>query len=166
MSTKSNSEVTKLLDVNASLDKNLTESFKLVERFGTLLKGNQKELDHKLAGLRKAIKQTSTADDLSLHITSVNQSLKGFESEFSTCLRNIKKDMLDIGESLQSIKGMDADLRRNLRMVLNKIKATDSNVLTEIQPNITKLVKILVSIKVPPSSSNSGSGSTSSGDGR
>ena len=153
MSTKSNSEVTKLLDVNASLDKNLTESFKLVERFGTLLKGNQKELDHKLAGLRKAIKQTSTGDDLSLHITSVNQSLKGFESEFSTCLRNIKQDMLDIGESLQSIKGMDADLRRNLRMVLNKIKATDSSVLTEIQPNITKLVKILISIKAPGSNS-------------
>lgn len=156
MSTKSNSEVNKLHDVNASLDKNLTESFKLIERFGALLKGNQKELDHKLAGLRKSIKQTSTGDDLSGHIISVNQSLKGFESEFSTCLRNIKKDMLDIGESLQSIKGMDADLRRNLRMVLNKIKATDSNVLTEIQPNITKLVKILVSIKVPPSSSYSG----------
>ncbi|GAB2993091.1 GGDEF domain-containing protein [Psychrosphaera aestuarii] len=153
MSTKSNSEVTKLLDVNASLDKNLTESFKLVERFGTLLKGNQKELDHKLAGLRKAIKQTSTGDDLSLHITSVNQSLKGFESEFSTCLRNIKQDMLDIGESLQSIKGMDADLRRNLRMVLNKIKATDSSILTEIQPNITKLVKILISINAPGSNS-------------
>ncbi len=147
MTDKSISEVIKLREINTRIETNLSSTFKVIDRFGVILKGNHKELDHKLAELRKGIKKAEDSSELEPFITATNQSLKSFEAEFANSLRELKSDVLEIGESLQSTKGMDSTVRRNLRMILNKIKSTDSSIITEIQPNIANLMKLLVAVK-------------------
>ncbi len=146
MEPESVKEVAKLHKNTTLLQQNLTLAFKVIERLSGVFKGNYKDLDHKMADLRKGIKQSEDFTDLGDQITNVTTTVNEFENAFAQLLRDLKTQLLMTGEELQSIKGMDSELRRKLRMVLNKLKATDSSLIFDVQPVIVNLLAIACSI--------------------
>ena len=147
MNSKSTNEVSQLRRALSEQNEVITGSFKVIDRLGIVLKGNHKELDIRLAELRRLIKKDASIDDVKTGLDNTTNKLAEFEKQFSFSLRELKTHLLAAGESLQASKGMDSDIRRRLRMVMNKLKSTDSSQLAELQPNFLAFFDIVTALK-------------------
>lgn len=147
MNSKSTNEVSQLRRAISEQNEVINSAFKVIDRLGIVLKGNYKELDVKLAELRKQVKKESDISEIKSGIDQATSKLSDFEKQFGQSLRELKTHLLAAGESLQASKGMDSDIRRRLRMVMNKLKSTDSSQLAELQPNFLAFFDIVTALK-------------------
>lgn len=154
MDSKQKAEITQLRRDVSQTNELVKSACKVIDRLGLILKGNNKGFDKKLATLRKLIKNDGDLTELSEQLSEVNGALSEFEKRFTSSLRELKTHLLAAGESLQASKGMDDGIRRKLRMVMNKLKSTDSNQLAELQPNFLAFFDIVEAIKGNPANSD------------
>ena len=147
MDSKQKAEITQLRRDLSQQSEIVKGACKVIDRLGLILKGNNKEFDKKLATVRKKIKSDGDLDQLSNSLNELTSTLSEFEKRFTAGLRELKTHLLAAGESLQASKGMDDTIRRQLRMVMNKLKATDSNQLAELQPNFLTFFDIVTALK-------------------
>lgn len=125
----------------------LQSSFKLVDKLSTVTKGNNKEADARLSKLRKTAR---SGTDLTLIATDLDAAIKSITDLEKTnlgYLKELRDCVLVAGEALQATKGMDDGLRRQLRMLVNKLKSQDSFVFSEIQPLTVAMLGAYQSVK-------------------
>jgi len=136
-----------LQTISQQQERTIESSLKLVDRLGILAKGNSKELDNKLTKLRKSAKQNLDGDVLLKQVQTTLTSAGELEKLQSDFLKELKDGLLVSGEALQASKGLDSGLRRQLRMVVNKLKSQDTFVFSELQPLTISLLGIFQSTK-------------------
>jgi len=127
---------------NDNRERIIESSMKLIARLGVISKGNSKELDNKLAKLRKFSQKGSNDEQLLTAVQGCLSSTTELEKNKASIMRELKESLVLSGEALQETKGLEPDTRRNLRMVMNKLKSQESFILIEIQPLAVALLTI------------------------
>lgn len=112
-----------------------------VARLSLVCKGQDLELDNKLAKLRALLNKGVDFEVLSPFIEEISNILKIQESKQDSNIRKLQQSVNDAGKKLQQTKGVPDDLRRSLRNLLSNdlggIKAT-----SDFIPLLSKLVEI------------------------
>lgn len=135
--------------------KTLDASNHLISKLANTAKGHVKELDNQLAKLRKKVKGKASLEEL-IESYGHNASLvKEFDAQQLSAITELKQTMLIAGEALQGSKGLDSNLRRELRMVVNKLKSGGLGLYSELQPVVIHLLDILTAAKKGDSSDKS-----------
>jgi len=112
-----------------------------VAKLSLVCKGQDLELDNKLAKFRSLLNKGVDFEVLSPFINEVSNILKTQETKQDTNIRKLQQSVNDAGKKLQQTKGVPDELRRSLRNLLSKdldgIKAT-----ADFIPLLSKLVEI------------------------
>jgi diguanylate cyclase (GGDEF)-like protein len=165
----SNSSLFKSLNADIKLNDNVDEqkleqalknaaykaSFGLVDKLSNVTKGSHPELDSQLTKLRKLVTKDSDFKSVLSAIESANVKVNALEQSNKASQIALKDALIEAGESLQSTTGLPDTLRRQLRMVVNKLKSGTVNIFTELQPQIIQLLDIYSALKNTDSPSDS-----------
>jgi diguanylate cyclase (GGDEF)-like protein len=112
-----------------------------VARLSLVCKGQDLELDNKLAKLRALLNKGVDFEVLSPFIEEISNILKAQESKQDSNIRKLQQSVNNAGKKLQQTKGVPDELRRSLRTLLSNdldaIKAT-----SDFIPLLSKLVEI------------------------
>ena len=159
MDEKLANEVGDLRNGNAEKSATLTSSYKIISKFGNLHKGTSSELDQKIVKLRKLVAKNVTSSEVDSLLNSIFDNLNEVDNSQRLGLKELNDTMRKAGEQLQSTKGLDDKVRRELRMVVNKLKSGVS-IYSELHPLVIKLLTIFQQAKnnSTTTSSNSESG--------
>jgi diguanylate cyclase (GGDEF)-like protein len=147
MEGKLKSEVDELSEVNSKQFKTLSSSYKLIDKLTNLIKGTKPEIDNQSNKLRKATQKSEPIEKVSGIVDSLLELVVNAEKDQMMAIREVRDGMLSAGEALQKTKGLDDNLRRQLRMVVNRLK-TGVSTYSEAQPLLISLLNILTSAKV------------------
>ena len=154
MEGKLNTEIADLTAVNSQQFKTLTASYKLIDKLAIVIKGTKPEIDNQANKLRKASQSNEPLEKITGVIESLTNHVSSAEKEQMVALKELKSVMLSSGESLQSEKGLDPNLRRQLRMVVNRLK-TGVSTSTDLQPLLVSLLEIFTAVRsIKPSAEN------------
>jgi diguanylate cyclase (GGDEF)-like protein len=115
---------------------------KLIERLSVIAKGNNKELDNKLANLRKSFKKPKDFDSLLSEIDTTTKTLISVEKIQQELVDDVISTLLTCGDLLQKTRGLEDGVRRQLRMLVNKVKANNNFTLPQVQPLVMDLLNI------------------------
>lgn len=146
MEGKLKSEVAELTTTNQQQYKTLSASYKLVDKLGNLIKGTKPEIDTQLTKLRRSVNANDPLDKVMSITESATKFIIAAEKEQMMAITAIRNVMQTAGEQLQNSKGLEDNLRRQLRMVLNKLKSGVSNY-TDLHPLLIQLIEVLASAK-------------------
>lgn len=112
-----------------------------VAKLSLVCKGQDLELDNKLAKFRALLNKGVDFEILSPFIDEISNILKAQETKQDSNIRQLQQSVNDAGKKLQQTKGVPDDLRRSLRNLLSNdldgIKAT-----SDFIPLLSKLVEI------------------------
>ena len=136
------SEVDELSKVNSQQFNTLNASYKLIDKLTNLIKGTKPEIDNQSNKLRKAAQKNEPVEKVSKIIDSLLDLVVNAEKDQMTAIREVRAAMLSAGETLQKSKGLEDNLRRQLRMVVNRLK-TGVSTYSEAQPLLVSLLEIL-----------------------
>lgn len=125
----------------------LKTALKLVDKLSSVSKGNSKEADAKLSKLRKTATKSTDIEAIAKDIDLALSSISDLEKTNLGFLKELRDCLLVAGEALQTTKGLDDGLRRQLRMLVNKLKSQDSFVFSEVQPFVVAMIGIYQSVK-------------------
>jgi diguanylate cyclase (GGDEF)-like protein len=131
-------------------------SFGLVDRLSYVAKGNNPELDIQLTKLRKLVAKSNDFNAVINAIESTNVKVTSLEQAQTSSQIALKDALIDAGEVLQGTSGIPDNSRRQLRMVVNKLKSGTVSIYSELQPLILQLLELYSTLK------NSNSSVTSS----
>jgi diguanylate cyclase (GGDEF)-like protein len=131
-------------------------SFGLVDRLSYVAKGNNPELDIQLTKLRKLVAKSNDFNAVINAIESTNVKVTSLEQAQTSSQIALKDALIDAGEVLQGTSGIPDNSRRQLRMVVNKLKSGNVSIYSELQPLILQLLELYSTLK------NSNSSVTSS----
>ncbi len=146
MEGKLKTEIAELQSTNTQQYQTLSASYKLVDKLGNLIKGTKPEIDTQISKLRRS---TSTSEPLEkiLKITETATGLVvGAEKDQMMAITELRNSIQSAGEKLRDSKGLEDNLRRQLRMVLNKIKGGVSTY-ADLHPLLVQIIEILSSAK-------------------
>ncbi|NVK24394.1 MAG: diguanylate cyclase [Gammaproteobacteria bacterium] len=138
-------EFKELQQHSARQSQGLSATFKAVDKLGMLVKGSSKELDNQLATLRKNVKNNAKIEQLVELTDNISATTAQVENTQIMAIKNFRETLLEAGEKLQTSKGMDANVRRKLRMVVNKLKAGVS-LFSDLPPLASELISIFQSV--------------------
>jgi len=152
MSDKSSSD-TKIIQLQRKLDTAIssrallendlkTQSSMLIEFIGKLsqtCKGQDKTLDNKLANLRSSLKKSAALPDVEKQIETISQILRKHSTTNATNIKILHNDFLSAGQSLQKVKGLPGDLRRDLRSLLQSSEK-EKDAVVQYVPILSKLI--------------------------
>lgn len=127
-------------EVISQHEQTLKLGLSVVDRLGVLVKGQDTEVDNKLTKLRKSAASGAELSSIETQLNDANNAVKVLEKLHHIKQKDLRDFLLDAGETLQSYKGMDSDVRRQLRMVVNKLKSKDAVQLSAIQPAVSKML--------------------------
>lgn len=139
-------EIAELTEVNSKQHKTLTSTYKLVDKLGNVIKGTKPEVDTQIAKLRKAVANNDPLDAVVKITDTAGKFIVAAEKEQMMAITALRNTMLSAGENLQSTKGLDDNLRRQLRMVVNKLKSGVSTY-ADMQPLLLQIIELLSSAK-------------------
>ncbi|PAJ76354.1 GGDEF domain-containing protein [Pseudoalteromonas sp. NBT06-2] len=112
-----------------------------VAKLSLVCKGQDLELDNKLAKFRALLNKGVDFEILFPFIDEITNILKSQETKQDTNIRKLQQSVNNAGKKLQQTKGVPDELRRSLRSILSKdlhgIKAT-----SDFIPLLSKLVEI------------------------
>lgn len=112
-----------------------------VAKLSLVCKGQDLELDNKLAKFRALLNKGVDFEVLSPFIDEISSILKAQVTKQDSNIRQLQQSVNDAGKKLQKTKGVPDDLRRSLRNLLSNdldgIKAT-----SDFIPLLSKLVEI------------------------
>lgn len=137
-----NEKLRQMEEVLGQHEQTLKAALSVVDRLGGLSKGQDTEVDNKLTSLRKSTQKGLELSVVAAKLADANQSVMSLEHSHHLKQKELRDFLLDAGETLQAIKGMEDNVRRQLRMVVNKIKTQDTILFNELQPTISKLIEI------------------------
>ncbi|MBU2918645.1 diguanylate cyclase [Psychrosphaera sp. F3M07] len=129
-------------------------SFGLVERLSHVTKGSSPELDIQLTKLRKLVVNDADYQSVINAIESANLKVKSLEQFQQKSQISLKDALIESGEILQSTTGIPDNLRRQLRMVVNKLKSGTVSIFTELQPQTIQLLELFSALKNTNNSTN------------
>lgn len=129
-------------------------SFGLVDKLSNVTKGYQPELDNQLTKLRKLVAKDSDFKSVINAIESASSKVNTLEQTNKASQIALKDALIEAGESLQSSSGLPDTLRRQLRMVINKLKSGTANIFIELQPQILQILDIFSALKNTNSASD------------
>lgn len=121
----------------------------VVDRMGSLTKGQDVEVDNKLTQLRKASGKGIELSTLTSRLTETQESVRALEDQHYLKQKALRDFLLEAGETLQSVKGMEDNVRRQLRMVVNKLKSKETLLFNELQPTIKNLLETYRLVTLP-----------------
>jgi diguanylate cyclase len=122
----------------------LIVALKAIDRLGIILQGNHKKFDQTLVKLRKSLQTSEDFLDLDMPLEQLIHSVTALENNYSEGLRGLHQETLVAGSSLQKTKGLDDELRRQLRMIVNRLKSSDGTIVSELRDNITAILSLYV----------------------
>ena len=154
MSQQSNQEL-KLTQLRQSLDKAiksrtlLEEDFKaqssiltaFIGRLSNLCKGLDLELDNRLAKLRIMLTTSALFTEIEQEINTISSLLNQQANKHEKSIRDMHDKFHFAGKSLQQIKGIPADVRRNLRELLNA-NPSYKDALIQYIPKLNELIDL------------------------
>lgn len=146
MEGKLKSEIADLTTANTQQYKTLTASYKLIDKLGNLIKGTKPEIDNQLTKLRRSVNANEPLDKVISITENATKFIIAAEKEQMMAVTALKNAMQSAGEQLQNSKGLEDNLRRQLRMVLNKLKAGVSSY-NDLHPLLIQLIELLSSAK-------------------
>ncbi len=118
------------------------QSSMLIEFIGKLsqtCKGQDKTLDNKLANLRSLLKKSAALADIEKEIAIVSQLLQKHSTTNAANIKTLHSDFLSAGKSLQKVNGLPADLRRDLRALLQDAE-DEKDAIVQYIPILNKLI--------------------------
>ncbi|MDO6718047.1 diguanylate cyclase [Psychrosphaera sp. 1_MG-2023] len=130
-----------LEDVIVQHERALKLALTVVDKMGSLTKGQDVEVDNKLTQLRKTTGKGVELSTLTSRLTETHESIKSLENQHYLKQKALRDFLLEAGETLQSVKGMEENVRRKLRMVVNKVKSKETLLFNELQPTVANLVE-------------------------
>ncbi len=130
-------------------------SFGLVDKLSNVTKGSYPELDTNLIKLRKQVSKDTDFQSIIKTIESASSKVLLLEQNNKTAQIELKEALIKAGESLQSSSGIPDKLRRQLRMVVNKLKSGSVNIFTELQQPTIQLLDIYRELKGANQADNS-----------
>ena len=157
MTGKLKTEIEELTSANSQQFKTLTASYKLIDKLGNLVKGTKPEIDTHIAKLRKGMSAKDPLEKVEKITETAIGLVRNAEKDQMMAVAELKSSMQNAGEQLQSAKGLEQNLRRQLRMILNKMKSGVSTY-TDLHPLVIQLLEILSKAK---SAGSQESGNTS-----
>lgn len=160
MTGKLKIEIEELTSANSQQFKTLTASYKLIDKLGNLVKGTKPEIDTHIAKLRKGMSAGDPLEKIEKITETAIGLTRNAEKDQMMAVSELKDSMLKAGELLQSGKGLEQNLRRQLRMILNKMKSGVSTY-SDLHPLLIQLLDILANAKLGGSKDNSNSSDTS-----
>lgn len=122
-------------------EQSLKLALTVLDKLGNLSKGQDVELDNRLTQLRKSHAKGGDLVGLTEKLNDAHSSAKHLEDVVEVKQKQMRDFLLSAGEALQSIKGMEDNTRRQLRMVVNKLKTKDALLFNEIEPVLAKLLE-------------------------
>lgn len=146
MEEKLRSEVAVLTSTNQLQYKTLSANYKLVDKLGNLIKGTKPEIDTQLTKLRRSVSSNEPLEKVIAITESATKLIIVAEKEQMMALTAVKNTMQDAGEQLQNSKGLADNVRRQLRMVLNKLKSGVYNY-TDLHPLLIQIIELLSAAK-------------------
>lgn len=133
----------------ASLENDLkTQSSMLVEFIGKLsqtCKGQDKTLDNKLANLRLLLKKSAPLPDIEKEIETISQILRKHSTTNAANIKTLHNDFLSAGQSLQKVKGLPNDLRRDLRTLLQNSEE-EKDAVVQYVPILSQLIAFYTTV--------------------
>ena len=160
MTGKLKTEIEELTTANSQQFKTLTASYKLIDKLGNLIKGTKPEVDTHIAKLRKGMSAGDPLEKVEKITETAIGLVRNAEKDQMMAVTELRESMLKAGEQLQGGKGLDQNLRRQLRMVLNKIKSGVSTY-TDLHPLLVLLLDILANAKATAGNENGNSSNKS-----
>ena len=119
-----------------------TEIFnRFVGKLSSVNKGMDQELDNRLAKLHKLVKGNSALDKLSAIVKDASKTLDNVSEKNSSLISKTHKQVLHSISQLQKIKGLPDQLRRDLRVLLQRTETPPSNTVYFI-PVLLELVTL------------------------
>lgn len=106
----------------ANIENDLTHQSSLFSEFiiklSQVAKGTDTALDNKLAKLRTLFTKSAPIESIEELINDISQSLQQYSRKNDHEIRELQEKFISGGHSLQKIKGLPDDLRRQLRVLL------------------------------------------------
>jgi diguanylate cyclase (GGDEF)-like protein len=113
----------------------------LITRLSVVCKGIDLELDNKLAKLRSALSKNANVENIEGLLSDVNSLLQQHGTRVAINMKNTQSSILDAGKKLQKIKGLPAELRRELRQLLKDVTGEHDSIISYI-PQLDQLVQL------------------------
>lgn len=132
------------IETRSTLEEDFTAQTNLLVSFITKLslvsKGVNKELDNRLAKLRTLFSKSAPLSEIEAKIAVINKLLQQHSIANEKNITRMHEQFIYAGESLQKINGLPAELRRNLRALLQE--ASDSkDALIQYIPLLSQLLE-------------------------
>lgn len=146
-------ELKKKLDAaissRSSLENDLkTQSSLLIDfiaRLSQTCKGQDTTLDNKLANLRHLLKKSAPIADIEKQISATSSLLQKHSSTNDANIKTLHHDFLSAGQSLQKVKGLPPELRRNLRSLIQN-NQDEKDAIVNYVPILRELVSFYIAV--------------------
>jgi diguanylate cyclase (GGDEF)-like protein len=125
----------------------LSASYKLIDKLSVLNKGYSKETDNQFAKLRKVTTKPNDRETIDPLIKSVSTSVNKIQSEQLRAFSALLQVSLEAGQALQKTKGIEDNTRRELRMLVNKLKSGNIDTFAELQTIVVNLFNVFSRVK-------------------
>jgi len=122
-------------------------SFGLVDRLSNVTKGSNPELDIQLTKLRKLVAKEGDVEAVITAIENANNKVTQLEQSQKASEIALKDALINAGAVLQSTSGIPDTSRRQLRMVVNKLKSGTVSIYSELQPQTLQLLELYSALK-------------------
>lgn len=105
---------------------------RLLQKLSLACKGHNKELDNRLAQLRKLLAQNPSVESIEELQSSIEIQLQQHDKLIEKQLKGAQESLSSSGKKLQAQRGLSDGVRRQLRAVLAQVEESHSSYLTLI----------------------------------
>ncbi|WP_369410390.1 GGDEF domain-containing protein [Neiella litorisoli] len=114
---------------------------RLVERMSHACKGQQTELDNKLAALRTSLKENADLENIRPLTDQVENLLQQASARIDADLAQAKQSFFESCSTLQRARGLEPETRRQLRAVIEQSQLPETK-LTHLLPHLSTLSEL------------------------